>query len=169
MNERIRLVSTLLKWMVILVSVSVVVYLLYSYVVDGDFNFNSDTTLFMDLWDTEDASRSMLMLSTLPCFLLWAVLNFWLYRLFTNFERGDYFSATSMRCYLWLVWTYAIIFLWQFAYLFILAYYHRMFFDDTEFAISLDLSEMFTLFILVSVVHILKAAKQIEEENKEFI
>ena len=169
MNNKIRMISKSLKWSVIFFSGLALAYLLYSYFVEGRFNFGSDSPMFIALWHHGEANKTILMTSTIPAFILWMIFVYWLYRIFNNFERGEYFTEQNMLCYIWLVWIHAAMFISKLLVTVWLIYYHERFFDDTDATINLELGQLFTLLLLVSIVHILKAAHAIELENKEFI
>jgi hypothetical protein len=169
MNKNIRLISKILKWSIVIVSAVALAYLLYSYFVLGQFNFSSDSPLFEQLWQHAGASKTWLMLSTAPGGLLWFILVYWLFRLFSHFEKGEYFSLESMSCYLWLVWTHVALFTSKILFSLWLAYYHKQFFERDEFALGIDIGQLFTLLFMICIVHILKTAREFELENKEFI
>ncbi len=169
MNNKIRMISCGLKWSVVGMSLLAFGYILIAYAVQGVFNFNSDSPLFTELWQLEQASKGLLMLTRLPAFILWFLIVFWSYRLFSYFEQAEYFSDRSVRCYVWLVWIQAALLVQNILVQLALAYYHAHFFDDTVMALNLDLSRFFTLILMISIVHILKMARQVELENKEFV
>lgn len=169
MNNKIRIVSRCLKWSVVGLSLLALGYILIAYVVQGRFNFNSDSALFIDLWQHQQANQSLLMLMSLPALLLWSLIVFWSYRLFSYFELGEYFSDRSVRCYIWLIWIQVTLFAQKIIFELALGYYHAHFFEDTATSIDLDLSRLFSLLLMISIVHILKVARQVERENKEFV
>lgn len=169
MNNKIRLISQSLKWSVLFLSILTLAYLLFSYFVYGDFNFQSDDPIFIELWGNNNANRAILIASTLPSFALWMISIYWLFKIFSHFERGDYFSQKSMASYIWLVWIHVSIFVNNLLFSIWLTYYHSQFYGKTEAHINVSLSQLFTLFFLVSIVHILRAARDVEQENKEFI
>ncbi|MCH2058262.1 MAG: hypothetical protein MK214_16955 [Thalassotalea sp.] len=169
MNNKIRIVSCCLKWSVVGLSLLTLGYLLIAYLVQGTFNFNSDSPLFIDLWQHQQANKGLLMLMSLPALILWTLIVFWSYRLFSYFELEEYFSDRSVRCYIWLVWIQVALFAQNIIVEFGLGYYHAHFFEDTAMSISLDLSRFFSLLLMISIVHILKVARQVELENKEFV
>lgn len=169
MNNKIRLVSRSLKWLVVLLSLTAFGYLLLSYFVAGKFNFNSDSQLFVELWQQPQADKNLLMLMSAPAFILWGLIVFWAYRLFSCFEQAEYFSAHSVNCYVWLVWLHVALFVQDLLREFVLAYYHAQFFEETIMELGLDLGRLITLSLLISIVHILKHARQVELENKEFV
>lgn len=169
MNNKIRIVSRCLKWSVVGLSLLALGYILIAYVVQGRFNFNSDSPLFIELWQHQQASKSLLILMSLPALLLWSLIVFWSYRLFSYFELEEYFSDRSVRCYIWLIWIQVALFAQNIIVELALGYYHAHFFEDTTMSISLDLSRLFSLLLMISIVHILKVARQVELENKEFV
>ena len=169
MHNKIRIISRSLKWSVVGLSLLALGYLIIAYLVQGSFNFNSDSPLFTELWQHEQANQHWLMLSRLPALVLWSLIVFWSFRLFSYFELGEYFSDRSVRCYIWLVWIQAALFIQYIIVELALGYYHAHFFDDTVMALNLDLSRFFTLILMISIVHILKVARQVELENKEFV
>ena len=169
MNNKIRVVSRCLKWSVVGLSLLALGYILLAYVLQGRFNFNSDSPLFIELWQHEQANKNLLMLTSLPAFVFWSLIVFWSYRLFSYFEIEEYFSDRSVRCYIWLVWIQVALFAQNIIVELVLAYYHAHFFDDTVMALNLELSRFFTLVLMISIVHILKVARQVELENKEFV
>lgn len=165
----IRLICKTLRWFVVGVSVLAAVYVIGSYIDSGVYNFGSDSTAFKQLWDHPKGSQWILVLLTSPGLFLWMAMVYWLLKLLGHFEKGEYFSEQSIHCFLWLVWINGIKFLAQMVTTLALAYYHSRFYDDTSVSLSVDLGELFTLTFMIVIVHILKAARQIELENKEFI
>ena len=47
--------------------------------------------------------------------------------------------------------------------------YHRQIFKNTTIELTIDFGNMITLLLMLLIVYLLKAAKEIEAENKEFI
>jgi len=169
LNNRLQLVCKVMRWSILVISLVALGYLLWSFFVEGEYNYNSGSVAFQHLWYSSEANKLLLFLITVPGLLLWAVLVFWSFRLFGYFERGEYFSPQSIRCYLWLVWINVAQFVVSLASDVAEGVYYKSLVADSVMRINLDLGEIYSLFFLVVVVHILKAASRMEQENKEFI
>ncbi|MGI9278027.1 MAG: DUF2975 domain-containing protein [Endozoicomonas sp.] len=168
-TNKIKVISKAIRWLILSLSAVAVAYLLWSFFYQGTYNFNSDSTQFQQLWYESEANKGALFLYTAPGLILWAVLVYWACRLLSSFEQGNYFSQESIRCYLWLVWVQVAMFVGHILFTLGISFYHRQLFEDSVTMLSLDLTEIFILFFMVVVLHVLKAARQIEQENKEFI
>ncbi|WP_444921817.1 DUF2975 domain-containing protein [Microbulbifer sp. CnH-101-G] len=169
MKQNIQVLSTRLRWTVVAVSLIAISILLINYFVYDENAFNSSNPLFQELWALGDEYRSMLLLGQLPTFVLSGLFIYWLWRLFGQYAKGDYFGKESDRCYVWLVWLYGasiLVRLLESLWLSYLSYLHE---NELTLVLSFDVGRLFTLFVLVSVLYILRAAKQIEQENKEFV
>ena len=93
---------------------------------------------------------------------------YWLQRLFAAYAAGSFFTDETMRCYLWLVWLKVI----NFVYHLVLPVLARLLGDpeariDAE--VVIDAGAIAELMVLLLIVHILKEAQRIKEENKGFV
>ncbi|WP_444905159.1 hypothetical protein ACJJIU_10840 [Microbulbifer sp. CnH-101-E] len=169
MNYKIQVLSTRLRWAIVVISLIAVTSLPIIYLFYDINGFNSSNPVFQELWGLGDQFRPMLILGQLPTFVLSGLFIYWLWRLFGQYAKGDYFGKESDRCYLWLVWLYGVsipLGMLESLWLSYLSYVHN---NEFTLFFALDIGRLFTLFVLVSVLYILRAAKQIDQENKEFV
>lgn len=103
--------------------------------------------------------------------LLVGVFLFWLQRLLGYFQRAEYFSNHSIRCYLWMVWIFVTLLLvpvLQKLYLHYLSY--RYLPDlDLPMVFEFNFSSLVLLILLPMIIYLLRIAQSLESENQEFV
>jgi len=121
---------------------------------------------FLELWHGGSASRMTLGAIMFPVALTLLVGLYWLQRLFGEYQQGHFFTDDSMRCYVWLVWLKAF----SFVYLLVLPVLLSLAAANPESpSIRIDAGSLVELLLLLLIVNLLKAAQQINEENKGFV
>jgi hypothetical protein len=121
---------------------------------------------FFELWHGGSANRLMLGAIMLPIALTLLVGLYWLQRLFGEYQQGHFFTDGSMRCYVWLVWLKAF----SFVYLLVLPVLMSLAATTPESpSINIDAGSLVELLVLLLIVNLLKAAQQLNEENKGFV
>ncbi|WP_394203902.1 DUF2975 domain-containing protein [Shewanella waksmanii] len=171
MNGKMQKLSQLsgyLRGLVLFATAVVIGYLGYQLGVNGELRLGS-TPLTEALWHDERASHTVLLMMVLPQFITMLLGVFWLQRLLGYYQQGLFFTAESMRCYLWLIWLKVADFGLDIVRHLAVGNYHSQFFTSTEIELPIDFGNLTTLLLMLVIVYLLKAAKEIEAENKEFI
>lgn len=166
--HKLQRISAGLRWLVIIVAATI-----FTAVITGPLLFDQwwvavgDAT-FNQLWQDPAVSHALLSAVISPLVVMAALVAYWLQRLFGEFQRGGFFTDSSMRCFLWLVWLKVGSFVYTIAWPLILGALPGAKPDaDTE--ITIDVSAFFTLLLLVVIVHLLREAQAINRENREFV
>lgn len=161
-------ISGLFRMLVLLAALVVMSYLVYGYVVDDEIYFNS-SALFFSLWDNPSASRSLLLAANFPLLLSFLLGVYWLQKLLSLYQKGQFFGPESMHCYLWLVWLKLASFVLSLLNTLAIGFYARTFQEKVNIELTIDFNEITTILLMLVIVYLLKAAKEIDAENKEFI
>ncbi|MEE4144612.1 MAG: hypothetical protein V2I26_07415 [Halieaceae bacterium] len=103
-----------------------------------------------------------------PVVVLLALGVYWLQRLFHQYQQGHFFTGGNMRCYLWLVWLKAAAFLYGILWPPLLSSWLPGL-DSADVQVTISAGALVELLVLLLIVHLLKAAQQIHEENKAFV
>lgn len=90
---------------------------------------------------------------------------YWLQRLFSEYHQGHFFTNTSMRCIVWLVWLKAAAFLYSIFWPLLLMAVAPI----QDVGLTIEAGTLVELVVLLLIVHLLKAAQQINDENKAFV
>ncbi|MCF2855878.1 hypothetical protein L1286_00215 [Pseudoalteromonas sp. SMS1] len=128
-----------------------------------------DSRPFLALWASGEVSQLVLFLASVPALLLVILSVYWMNKLLLEFQSGDFFSHTSFRCYIGFVWTKIGAILYAALLNFAMGMWHSALYESTELIVKIEFGYLTTLILLAIVAHLLKAAKEIEDENKEFI
>ncbi|WP_232775167.1 MULTISPECIES: DUF2975 domain-containing protein [unclassified Shewanella] len=166
--QKLMQISGFFRIAVIFGAVSILIYLGYGYFIQGDIRF-STSMLFTELWWDERASRQVLLAIQAPLFIMFLVGVYWLQKLLGFYHQGHFFGHNAMRCYLWLIWIKLADFALEIVQHLLTGYYHKSFFDKTHIELPLDFGNITTILLMLIIVYLLKAAREIEAENKEFI
>jgi hypothetical protein len=109
-----------------------------------------------------------LMAVVAPTGLLLALGLYWLQRLFAEYAQGHFFTDSSTRCYIWLVWLKAS----AFAYGLLLPLLLAMLLPAAQTAdlrVTFEVGTLAELAVLIVIVHLLREAQQIHAENQGFV
>jgi hypothetical protein len=153
---------------VLIATAVVVVYLGYSYLIEGEIRF-STSHLFLEAWHDERASKGILLAIQIPLFLTLLIGVYWLQKLLSYYQQGLFFGRESMHCYLWLIWLKVFDFVLEMVQPLVTGFYHRSIFKESSIELPIDFGDFTTILLMLIIVYLLKAAKEIEEENREFI
>ena len=167
-TKKLTKISAIFRILVLVATAIMMGYLVYAYAVHGEIRFSSDM-LFMHLWQDSAVSKILLLGFKLPSFLLLLLGVYWLQRLLGYYQQGLFFGDKAMQCYLWLVWLKVVHFVVAIVETLGVGYYHRSLYGATRIEVNLDFSNITTLLLMLVIVYLLKAAKEIDAENKEFI
>ncbi|WP_335669714.1 DUF2975 domain-containing protein [Paraglaciecola polaris] len=166
--QKLMKISGFFKRVVLIASAMMFFFLLYEYVVNDEFH-RASSTLFYELWLNDSADRSVLLALQFPRLVTLFTGLYWLQRLMGHFQIGEFFGDEAMRCYLWLIWLKVIDMGLKIVQELATAFYHEQFFELTRFEVDIDFNNLSTLMMMLLIVYLLKAAREIEAENKEFI
>ncbi|MDP2562298.1 DUF2975 domain-containing protein [Psychrobium sp. 1_MG-2023] len=166
--QKLQKLAYILRVLVLATIALSVFYLVYQYV-KNDALVLSTSELFTQLWQSEQSSHPVLALTLLPSFAILFLAGYWLQRLLANFQQGQFFCDDAIKSFFWLIWIKVISIGVTVVEDIAVAYYHSQFFEETKLVIGVDLGETLTIIFLLLVAHLLKQAKAIEAENKEFI
>lgn len=166
--QKLMKISGFFRGVVLVATAVVLVYLGYSYWVHDELRFAS-SMLFNELWFDERASRSVLFAIQAPLLVSLIIGVYWLQKLLSHYQQGHFFGQEAMTCYLWLIWIKLADFGIEICQHLVTGYYHGKFYDMTHLELPVDFGSITTLLLMLLIVYLLKAAKEIEAENKEFI
>lgn len=93
---------------------------------------------------------------------------YWLHRLFGEYQQGHFFTEGNMRAYVWLVWLKTAAFAYGVLLPLLLASLSPAG-SATDVAINIELGTLVELTVLLLIVHLLRAAQHLHDENKAFI
>lgn len=167
-RQKLSRISGLLRWLVIFSLAIVLMYIGYFYFAHDEIRF-FQKGLFDHLWVSEEASRPLLWLILTPSLIIMFSLVYWLQKLLGLYQSGDFFGNRSMSCYLWLVWINVASLVLDILETLVVGFYHRSLFGKTEIELVIDFGDTFIVILMLLIVHMLKAAKEIEDENKGFV
>ncbi len=161
-------VSGFFRGLVFIATAVVLIYLGYSYLVHDEIRFSQDV-LFDQLWQEPMANRSILLAIYSPSLIVMLTGIYWLQRLLSHYQQGQFFGQAPVHCYLWLIWFKVIEFVIGIAQYLAVGYYHGSLFEQTTIELPIDFGHITTILLMLLIVYLLKAAREIEQENKEFI
>lgn len=171
MNENLKklmAISRLFRFIVLSGSVVMLFFLVYEYVINDELR-RASSSLFYELWGNKDADRTVLLALQFPRLVTLFVGFYWLQSLLGHFQYGRFFGDEAMRCYLWLIWLKLADIGLKVAQEFATALYHQQFFVKTNIEINVDFTNIAMFSLMLVIIHLLKAAKEIDAENKEFV
>ena len=166
--ERIQRFSGVLRYLLIFASAvvgSAVVIALFS---PGQDWVSIGDGRFIALWHSGTSSHLALVAIMAPVAVTLVVGVYWLQRLFGEYQAGRFFTDGNMRCYLWLVWLKAFSFFYGAIWPMLLA---KLSTDsgNVDLPVSLDAGTFVELIVLLFIVHLLKEAQQLNDENRAFV
>ena len=155
--------SRLLRWLVWLFPAGVAILLLTGGA--GPVTVAFDNDILSAAWQSESGLEAGLMVFMALNALLLLTTVFWISELFKTFSRGVFFDAPVITCFVWLGWLYFTNFLLGQA-LSIYAYYFLQY-EDIEF--EFRIGQLCMMALLLIVVHILRTASRLQQENESFV
>ena len=162
--QKIQQISGLLRLVVIAIGAAILAILAAGKLLYDQWWLSVSIPLFNELWDSGDISQTVLSLSVAP-FIAAGVLGiYWLQRLFAVYQRGEFFGRASMNCYLWLLWLKGGSYLYGLMLPVLLGSL-----SGRNGEIFVDIGDLLTLILLMVILHLLKAAQDIDAENREFV
>ena len=167
-TEKIQGISKVLRYLVIAIGLGIAAAVGLAIVSGGQAWVTLGDEQLAALVEAGDVSVTAAWLLVMPVCALFLLGVYWLQRLFGAYQRGRFFTDDVMVCYLWLVWLKVISFLYHLL-LPVLASSASSAGSEVEAAITLDIGTLAELVVLLFIVHILKQAQDIKEENESFV
>ena len=103
-----------------------------------------------------------------PLGLIFILGIYWLQRLFAAYAAGRFFTDETMTCYLWLVWLKVASFAYQIALPLMFTWFASPA-SPVDANINIEVSTVVELMVLLVIVHILREAQRINDENESFV
>jgi hypothetical protein len=166
--QKLMKISGFFRGVVLVGSAAMIFFLVYEYIANDEIRLAA-STYFYELWDNADANRAIVLGLQLPTLITLIIGLYWLQRLLGHFQVGLFFGNEAMRCYLWLIWLKVLEMVLKIAQELGTAIYHNQFFEYTRISVNLNPGNITTILLMLLIVYLLKAAREIEAENKEFI
>jgi hypothetical protein len=166
--ERIQRISAIIRYLLVGVAAVIGVAVLIAAFTPGQDWVTVADGSFTEM-STGGASSRIAVITAIAPLVITVVLGlYWLQRLFGEYQAGRFFTDGTMRCYLWLVWLKAFYFVYDIIYPSILAKTATSV-GETDLSLTIDASTFAELIVLIVIVHLMKAAQQINDENKAFV
>ncbi|CAM4295166.1 hypothetical protein [Pseudoalteromonas byunsanensis] len=166
--DKIQKISGVMRWTVLLIAVVVISYLLYQQWIENTIAYFENEMLY-HLWESDQASNGLITLFLAPILVLMALSVYWIFALLGQFQQGEFFSPLALRYYVAFIWTKVAGLLYKLLLSIVVAKWHGALFDSNKLIIHLEFGYLTTLILMGLVAYLLKAAKAIEDENKEFV
>lgn len=165
---RIQRISGVLRYLLLLVAVALGAAFVLAVLVPGQGLVTLGDGQLNELHASGAIGPGLMLVVITPMGLVLALGVYWLQRLFGEYQRGQFFTDGSMRCYLWLVWLkvagFAYGVLWPVLLGAVLP--DR---DSANLSVNIEAGTIIELVLLLFIVHLLKAAQQIHDENRAFV
>ncbi len=166
--ERIQRLSAVFRYLLIAAATVVGGAIIIAMFTPGQDWVSVGNDLFAELWDSGTNNRLSLVAVMAPVATTLVLGVYWLQRLFGEYQAGRFFADGTMRCYVWLVWLKTISFLYGSIWPVLLVKLATPG-DSAELSLTFDASTLVELMVLLLIVHLLKEAQQLNDENKAFV
>ena len=155
--------SSVLRWLVWLFPIGIGSLLLTGG--QGPITVVIDNDILARVWQSGlNADNGLIVFIALRVMLLLTTV-FWISRLFETFSRGVFFGTPAIGCFVWLAWLYFMGFLLEQA-LSIYAHYHL---GSESISFDIRVDQVCMMALLLIIVHILRTASRIQQENESFV
>ena len=166
--DRIQRISGVLRLVLLVATVFLMGALLMALMVPGQDWVTLGDGALNELRNSGAIGPGMMAAIAAPFILILALGVFWLQRLLSEYQRGNFFTDGSMRCYIWLVWLKAASFVYGIIWPLLLRSLNSTL-DPADASVTIEAGTLVELIVLLVIVHLLKAAQQIHDENKAFV
>jgi hypothetical protein len=166
--ERVQRISAVIRYLLIAVASVLGAAILIAALIPGQDWVSVADGRFTELWTGQKSGQMALVAAIAPIIITLVLAVYWLQRLFGEYQAGRFFTDGTMRCYLWLVWLKAVYFMYGAIYPLILAKLPTAA-ADADLSLNINAGTFVELIVLIVIVHLLKAAQQINDENKAFV
>ena len=166
--EKIQRVSGAIRYLLIAASMVIGCAIITALFTPGQDWVSVGDGLFMELWHRGTSNHLALIAVMAPIAITLVLGVYWLQRLFGEYQAGRFFTDCSLRCYVWLVWLKAVNFLYSAIWPLLLENLSTAR-GTVESSVSIDAGTFVELIVLLLIVHLLKEAQQLSDENKAFV
>jgi hypothetical protein len=166
--DRIRRVSGLLRYLLLLLAVGLVGAIAVTVLVPGEHWVSLEDGQLAALHSAGVIGSGLVVAVAAPFGLLVALGIYWLQRLFAEYQQGNFFTDGNMRCYVWLVWLKAVGFVYSMFWPLVL---RGLLAPDAAVDVSftLEVGTLAELTVLLLIVYLLREAQRIHDENQAFV
>jgi len=166
--QRIRRISGWLRRLTLLLAVALVGAVAFALGVPGQTLITLGNGQLNQLLGSGAFGGSAAIAVFAPMGLLLALGLYWLQRLFGEYQRGHFFTDGNMRCYLWLVWLKVAWFAYSLLWPPVVAGLVPAV-KASAAAVTVELGTLVELAVLVLIVHVLREAQRLHDENEAFV
>jgi len=166
--HRIQRISAVLRYLSLLAGVGVCAALVYVLLVPSQQLITLGDGQLLALHRAGAIGPSLMLALLAPIGITLILGVYWLQRLFKEYQQGQFFSEGTVRCYVWLVWLKAAGFVYGIVLPWILGSLSPAG-EAAEVAVTIEPGTLVELIVLILIVHVLREAQQIDDENKAFI
>ena len=166
--HRVRTISRVFRYLVIAVGAVITAAVGIALVVSGQDWLSIGDGRLADLLHTGAISGASATILMAPVGVIFILGIYWLQRLFGAYAAGDFFTDESMRCYLWLVWLKVASFTYNLV-LPLLLLWSTQAETEMDANIIVNPGALVELMVLLLIVHLMREAQRISEENKGFV
>ena len=167
-TERIQSVSKVFRYLVIAVGLAIIASVGLAIVSGGQAWVTIGDDQLAAMVEAGDVSMAAASMLVIPVGIIFLLAVYWLQRLFGADQAGRFFTDDVMTCYLWLVWLKVTSFFYHLV-LPVLTSLAASGGEEVEASIHIDVGTLTELTVLLLIVHILKRAQAIKEENESFV
>ena len=165
---RIQVVSKVFRYLVIAVGLAITAGVGLAVISGGQAWVTLGDEQLAPLVESGQVSMAAAWLLVSPVAVLFLLGVYWLQRLFGAYQSGRFFTDDVMGCYLWLVWLKVASFFYHLL-LPVLVSMVASGADEVDASITVDVGSLTELMVLLLIVHILRRAQEIKEENESFV
>ena len=166
--DRIQRISGVLRYLLLLAATALVGAIVLALVVPDQALIILGDGQLNELRRSGAISGRQMLAIAAPVGILLVLGIYWLQRLFGEYQQGNFFTDSSMRCYLWLVWLKAGAFIYGIIWPLVVNTLPSAQ-GVTDLNVTIEAGTIVELGVLLVIVHLLKAAQQINDENKAFV
>jgi len=166
--NRIQRISGLLRYALLLIAAVLGCAIAMTLLVPGQEWVTLGDGHLNTLHNSGAISLTVLLALITPIAIVLVLGIYWLQRLFGEYQQGHFFTDGSMRCYVWLVWLKAAAFVYGILWPLLLINLSPSQ-EYTDLGVTIEAGTLGELAVLILIVHLLKEAQQIHDENKAFI
>jgi len=164
--ERIQRLSGVFRYLLLAAATVIGGAVIFALFTNGQDWVSIGDGRFGELWNSETVSHWALGAVMAPVVITLVLGVYWLQRLFGEYQAGRFFSDGSMRCYVWLVWLKVVSFLYGAIWPLLL---EKLSTGTADSTVSIDAGTFIELIVLILIVHLLKEAQRLNDENKGFV
>ncbi len=166
--DRIQRISGWLRYLLLLLAAVLGVAIALTVLVPGQAWITLGDGQLNELRSSGAIGPGLMLALVAPIGLLLVLGIYWLQRLFSEYQQGHFFTDGNMRCYVWLVWLKAAGFVYGILWPLLLVGLSPAG-EAAEVAITVEAGTLVELTVLLLIVHLLREAQQLHDENKAFI